>query len=97
MGGSFYDLKKQYYRNSPLHNVEKLDTPLLLWVGKNDYNVNWYQSIYMFMAMKRLNKEGKLLLFNDEGHSMIKPDNKEKLSEEVFSWFNHYLKEERSQ
>ena len=91
MGGSFYDHKSRYYRNSPLHNVEKLNTPLLLWVGKNDYNVNWYQGIYMFMAMKRLNKEGKLLLFNDEGHSMLKPENKKNLSEEVFSWFNHYL------
>lgn len=97
MGGSFYDLKKQYYRNSPLHYVEKLDVPLLLWAGKEDYNINWYQSIYMFMAMKRLKKEGKLLLFNSEGHNLINPDNQEKLSEEVFNWFNHYLKEERSE
>lgn len=97
MGGSFYDLKRQYYRNSPLHQIEKLDTPLLLWTGKNDYNVNWYQSIYLFMAMKRLNKEGKFLLFNDDGHSMIKPDNQKILSSEVFGWFNYYLKEERSE
>ena len=48
----------------------------------------------MFMAMKRLNKEGKLLMFNDEGHSMMKPENKKSLSEEVFSWFNHYMKED---
>lgn len=93
MGGSYYDLKRQYRRNSPLHNVEKLDTPLLLWAGKDDYNVNWDQSIYMFMAMKRLGKKGKLLLFNDDGHSMMKPENKKRLSEEILSWFNYYLKE----
>lgn len=97
MGGSYYDLKKQYTKNSPLQNVEKLDTPLLLWVGKNDYNVNWYQGIYMFMAMKRLNKEGKLLFFKDEGHSMVNPENKKRLTEEIFSWFNYYLKEGRSE
>ncbi len=93
MGGSFYDHKNRYYRNSPMHHVEKLNVPLLIWEGKEDYNINWYQSIYMFMAMKRLNKEGRLLLFNDEGHNTIKPDNQKKLSEEVFHWFNFYLKE----
>jgi dipeptidyl aminopeptidase/acylaminoacyl peptidase len=93
MGASYYDLKKLYQKNSPLHNVERLNTPLLLWAGKNDYNVNWDQSIYMFMAMKRLGKTGKLLLFNDDGHSMMKPDNKKRLSEEILSWFNFYLKE----
>jgi dipeptidyl aminopeptidase/acylaminoacyl peptidase len=97
MGGSYYDHKKQYQKNSPLHNVENLNTPLLLWVGKNDYNVNWYQSIYMFMAMKRLGKKGKLLLFNDEGHYLAKPENQKMLSDEVFTWLNSYLMEGRSE
>ena len=93
MGGSFYDHKKHYLKNSPLFNVENLKTPLLLWIGKHDYNVNWYQGIYMFMAMKRLEKDGKLLVFNEEGHSMMEPENQKRLSEEVFGWFNFYLKE----
>lgn len=97
MGGSYYDIKKQYTKNSPLQNVEKLQTPLLLWTGKADYNVNWYQGIYLFMAMKRLNKEGKLLFFKDEGHTMAKPENKKRLTEEILSWFNYYLKEGRSE
>ena len=73
-----------------------MNIPLLIWVGKNDYNINWNQGIYMFMAMKRLNKEGKLLLFRDEGHTMVNPENKKRLGQEVFSWFNYYLKEGRS-
>jgi dipeptidyl aminopeptidase/acylaminoacyl peptidase len=97
MGGSYYDHKKHYLKNSPLFNVEDLKTPLLLWIGKQDYNVNWYQGIYLFMAMKRLGKDGKLLVFNEEGHSMIDPGNKKRLSEEVFGWFNSYLKEGRSE
>lgn len=88
----FYNLKENYYQNSPLYHVEKLQTPLLLWTGKNDYNVNWYQSFYMYSTMKRLNKEGKLIVFNDEKHSLIKTENQLKISNEIFNWFEHYLK-----
>lgn len=92
MGDSYYNLKEEYQLNSPLFHVEKLETPLLLWTGKLDTNINWYQSVLMYSAMRRLKKEGKLLLFNNEGHSLVKPENKEKLSKEVYDWFELYLK-----
>ncbi|MBA5630328.1 S9 family peptidase [Moheibacter lacus] len=92
MGKSYFEAKKQYNENSALQSIEELKTPLLLWAGKEDGNVNWTQSVHLFMAMKRLNKEGKLLLFNNEPHSVDKLENQKDLSEEVMSWFNHYLK-----
>lgn len=92
MNGTFYELKEQYLKNSPLNFVENLNRPLLLWSGKDDYNVNWDQSVYLFLAMKRLKKEGKLLLFNNEPHTITNSLNKEKLSKEIFKWFNFYLK-----
>lgn len=92
MGRSFYEIKEAYYRNSPLSHIETLKTPLLLWTGKNDNNINWYQSIYMYMAMKRLKKPGKLLLFENEGHFLISPGNQKFLSNELMKWFDTYLK-----
>ncbi|OBX24464.1 dipeptidyl aminopeptidase/acylaminoacyl peptidase [Gelidibacter algens] len=92
MGFPFYDLKEAYYRNSPLSHVETLNTPLLLWTGKYDNNINWQQSIYLHMAMKRLKKPGKLLLFENEGHFLISPDNQKFLSDELMKWFDNYLK-----
>lgn len=92
MGGSFYDLKDQYNKNSPLYNVQQLNTPLLLWAGKEDYNVNWSQSIYIHMAMKRLHKKGKLLLFKNEAHNIMNQDNQALLSKAVEEWFNTYCK-----
>lgn len=92
MGKSFYNFKENYYLNSPLYHVEKLQTPLLLWTGKNDTNINWYQGIFMYSAMKRLKKEGKLILFNDDDHSLMKKENMERLSSEIFDWFEYYLK-----
>ncbi|WP_179367587.1 S9 family peptidase [Winogradskyella forsetii] len=96
MGGSYYKLKERYKRNSPLYYVEHLETPLLLWTGKEDYNVNWTQSTSMFMAMKRLAKPGKLLLFKNESHYLIQPEHQRDLSIETFNWFEYYLKKEEA-
>ncbi|GEM52733.1 hypothetical protein EB1_25230 [Empedobacter brevis NBRC 14943 = ATCC 43319] len=92
MGDSFYKIKEKYYRNSPLHQVENIKTPLLLWTGDKDDNVNWTQSVYMYNALKRLNKPGKLLLFNNEGHFIFDKKKQQILSTEIFEWFNRYLK-----
>src|SRR5690606_27930907 len=75
MGKSFYDAKELYRFNSPLEHVESLQNSLLIWVGKHDYNTNWYQSLFLFMAMKRLNKEGKFIMMNNEGHSPLRYEN----------------------
>jgi len=92
MGDSYYNLKEKYQQNSPLNYIENLNTPLLLWTGKLDTNINWQQSVYMFMAMKRLNKNGKLLLFNGESHNIINMENQKALFNEVSKWFDNYLK-----
>lgn len=92
MGGSYYELKAQYENNSPLSHVENLQTPVLLWTGKEDSQVHWTQSIYFYNAMKRLNKESELLLLDKENHTINKPENQKFLSRYIFDWFEKYLK-----
>lgn len=92
MGDSYYNSKKSYLKNSPLHYVENIKTPLLLWTGKQDGNANWYQSIYLFMGMKRLNKQAKLLLFEKEGHFLMDKQNQNFLAKEIKKWFDDFLK-----
>lgn len=92
MGDSFYNMKDSYYQNSPLAHVEKVTTPLLLWTGKKDTNVNWPQSVYMHMALKRLGKKAKLLLYENEDHILFKPQNQNHLSLSIFNWMETYVK-----
>jgi dipeptidyl aminopeptidase/acylaminoacyl peptidase len=92
LGYGYYENKDVYKTNSPLNYVEKLEIPLLIWTGKNDSNVNWSQSLSFFMAMKRLNKKGKLLLFPNEGHAIMKKENQTLLYDEIFKWFDVFLK-----
>ena len=92
MGESYYKSKDNYIKNSPTTYVEKLKIPLLIWSGKEDWNVNVNQSIYLFMAMKRLGKEGELLLYDKEKHGLLEPKNQKHLTQKIFNWFEYYLK-----
>ncbi|MBL1410212.1 alpha/beta hydrolase family protein [Sphingobacterium faecale] len=92
IGKSFFDSKNKYIDNSPLFHSEKINTPLLLLTGKNDYVVNWTQSITMFLALKRLNKIVNLILYPNEGHVLMNKNNKEDASDKIKSWFEYYLK-----
>lgn len=92
IGNSFYDNKKAFYRNSPLQHIEKVNTPLLLWSGKLDNNVNWIQSVNMFMGLKRLQKKSKMLLFDNELHFIKNNQNQQFLSQEIYNWMEKYLK-----
>lgn len=92
MGDSLYNLKDKYYKNSPLYHIEELQIPVLIWTGKEDYNVNWYQSVYFFMGIKRLGKKAELLLFDHEGHTLKNKTNQQFLSTKIKNWFDTYLK-----
>lgn len=94
-GHSFYKMKEAYISNSPLHQVENITTPLLLWTGKTDTNVNWSQSINMFLALKRLGKKSKLLLYEGEGHNIFKPKNQNNLSLNIFDWMETLVKNKK--
>lgn len=92
MGKSFYKMKENYYANSPFTNVEQITTPLLLWTGNMDMNINWSQSVNMFLALKRLGKNAQLLLYQDEGHVLLKSKNQIHLTNTIYNWMETYLK-----
>ncbi len=93
MGKSFYEAPRAYYLNSPLEHAEKLKTPLLLWSGKEDRQVDPDQSISYHLALRRLGKKNIMLLYPKEGHVVQKPVNQQDLSIRVEQWFDYYLKD----
>lgn len=89
----FFKLKEVYLNNNPVFSADKINTPLLLWTGKEDYHVNWNQSVAMYIALASLKKNVKLLLFPKDGHSLQIQKNQFQATSQIFNWFNHYLKE----
>lgn len=92
MGKGLFDDYEAYLQNSPIYHVKKVETPLLLWSGKDDYHVNWHQSVAMLLALKRLNKEAVLILYPNEAHVLKNQKNKIDMSKRTKQWFDYYLK-----
>lgn len=92
MGNSYFEIKENYKRNSPFHNVENILTPLLLWSGGNDLHVDFHQSIRFYLALRRLGKTAQLLLFENEEHVLLDQEKKVYLSQRIKKWFDNYCK-----
>lgn len=87
---------ESYARNNPIANVKDIVTPLLLWTGEKDDQVNYYQSIRMHLALRRLGKPTTLLVYPNEGHAIVTPHFQKDLSLKIHEWFDYYLKKGKS-
>ena len=63
-------------RLSPLLRVHALTAPLLLVHGANDTNVPPSESQQMFEALRSLDRTVELLTFGDDGHEIVKRENR---------------------
>lgn len=94
IGGSLWELPRNYIENSPVFYADRVETPLLIMHNDNDGAVPWYQGIEYFMALRRLDKRVWMLVYNGEEHNLTKWPNRVDLSHRMFQFFNHYLKDE---
>lgn len=84
-----------FEKNSPLAFIQNLQTPLLMWSGKEDTQVDPFQSTAYYMALRRLNKKSIMLLYPKEGHTLLNPINQKDLTLRVLQWFDFYLHNEK--
>lgn len=92
--GPYYNHTEDYLRNSPVHNIQTICTPLLSWTGKIDNNVDWSQSIELYLAMRRAGKAHILLVYPKEKHHILKEINRKDLYSKILNWFDYFLKGE---
>lgn len=69
--------KQELYNNSPIHFIEAIDKPLLIVHGANDSRVKQAQSDRIFNKMLEKNIPVSYLLYPDEGHGVVKPNNRQ--------------------
>lgn len=81
----------QYNRWSPHKFVNRFSTPTLVTAGELDYRVPVDQSYQLFTGLQLKNVPSKLIVFPDEGHWILKPQNSEFWYRNVLDWFGKYL------
>jgi len=81
-----------YERWSPHMSVKEFKTPMLVVHGELDYRVPVTEGLQMFTALQRQGVESRLLIFPDEGHWILKPQNSEFWYNTVLDWFNRQLR-----
>lgn len=67
--------RELYERFSPSYYVDAFQTPTLVIHGELDYRVPVGQGLQLFTALQLKKVPSKLLLFPDEGHWILKPQN----------------------
>ena len=84
---------KRTYENSPHRFVDKWDTPILVIHGEKDYRINANQGMGAFNAARMRGIPAELLLFPDENHWVLKPQNGILWQRTFFNWLDKWLKQ----
>ena len=94
MAGTPWTNPESYRRWSPstyAGALSKYKTPTLVICGELDYRVPYTQSLQFFTAMQRQNVPSKLVVFPDEGHWILKPQNSRLWYKTFSDWLAAYL------
>ncbi len=95
LGGPFWDknmVTVSTYATSPHLFADKWDTPILCIHGEKDYRILYSQAVSAFQAARLRGVPAELLLFPDENHWVLKPQNGVLWQRTYFNWLDRWLK-----
>ncbi len=87
-----WDNWEAYYRNSPLHHVTKVTTPMLLLHNDADGAVDFTQGVEFYVALRRLGKPVVMVQYKGENHGLAKLPNRKDYSVRMMEFFDVHLK-----
>ena len=90
--GTPWTNKLMYDRWSPHNFVKDFKTPILIIHGELDYRVPIGEGLQLYSAVQRKGIDSKLIIFPDEGHWVLKPQNSQFWYHNVLGWIDKYLK-----
>lgn len=96
LGGPYWDknnvIAQKSYANSPHKFVQDWDTPIMIITGEKDFRIPFTESLQAFNAAQLRGIPSKLLVFPDETHFVLKPQNAVVWQREFFGWLDKWLK-----
>lgn len=99
LGGPFWDknnaVAQRSYANSPHRFVDKWDTPILVTHGEYDFRILASQGMMAFNAARLRGVPAEMLIFPDENHWILKPQNAVMWQRVFFRWLDRWLKDKK--
>jgi dipeptidyl aminopeptidase/acylaminoacyl peptidase len=95
MQGTPWSSPESYRKWSPetyAAELGKFKTPTLVVCGERDYRVPYTQSLEFFNALQRQGVPSKLVVFPDEGHWVLKPQNAQFWYKTFLDWLARWMK-----
>ena len=93
-GGTPWAKPESYAKWSPNNFVEEFHTPTLVIHGEQDFRVPLNQGLELFTALQLQKVPSKLLLFPDEGHWVLKPQNSILWYKTFIDWMDTWSKKQ---
>jgi dipeptidyl aminopeptidase/acylaminoacyl peptidase len=93
-GGSLWEKRESFIKNSPLFFFDRIQTPLLICQGTADRQVTTPRGDEIFVTLRFLGKEVEYARYEGEGHGFIEwryPNQVDYLNR-ALAWFDKYLK-----
>ena len=95
-GGAYWEkdnavAQKTFTQFNPIKMVEKWNTPILIIQGGKDYRVPIGQGQEAFQAAQLRGIKSRFVLFPDENHWVLKPQNAQVWQGEFFRWLKETL------
>ncbi|MBO5965047.1 MAG: S9 family peptidase [Bacteroidaceae bacterium] len=86
--------RAKVFETSPHLYVDRWDTPILCIHGQKDFRIEYTQAESAFTAARLRGIPAQLLLFPDENHWVLKPQNGILWQRTFFRWLDKWLKAE---
>jgi dipeptidyl aminopeptidase/acylaminoacyl peptidase len=91
-GGMPWDNPEVYDKWTPSHFIKEFQTPTLVIHGELDFRIPYTQGLELYTALQMRKVPSQLLVFPDEGHWVLKPQNSEFWYKTFLDWVNNWTK-----
>ena len=90
-GGPPWEQGKSWTEQNPIRMAKNFKTPILVTVGENDFRVPLNQSLENWAALQRMKVPGRLIVFPEENHWILKGENGRYFYTELYGWLKKWL------
>ena len=91
LGGEPWGDQAGLDRYNPMRHSSGFKTPMLVIHGEQDYRVPYTQALQTYNAYHAQKLEARLVVYPDENHWILKPQNSLHWYGEVFAWLKRWL------